>query len=243
MSAPPPRLLDDPALDEELRQGLQEAQQEAVPYDTAAGLEALKAQTAATSGAATTSATAGSAKLWLVLGSGVLAAGAITALAVSSSRDAEPAEPNPVVAPSLSAPPEPAPPAASTSAAVVSSATPVPTPSQTSAASAPKAPASSAPPPLDRKALLAAEVRHLASVRQLTGGSPAAAARKADEGHRLFPRGMLYQEREALAISSLARAGQGAQARARATQFLSRFPKSPFAEQVKNSAGIPSEKK
>jgi hypothetical protein len=93
-------------------------------------------------------------------------------------------------------------------------------------------------PPMGQEQLYREELEHLASVRVAASGNPAAAARMADEGHRRFARGMLYQEREAVAISCLVRAGRPGEAQTRAKRFVERFPKSPYADQIRSSTGI-----
>ena len=51
-----------------------------------------------------------------------------------------------------------------------------------------------------------------------------------------FPRGKLVQEREVVAIDSLAALGNRAALQSRARAFLSRFPSSPYAEHVRSIA-------
>ncbi|HEU4533351.1 MAG TPA: hypothetical protein VFS00_04505, partial [Polyangiaceae bacterium] len=87
-------------------------------------------------------------------------------------------------------------------------------------------------------AALADEVAHLARARALAASDPAAALRLADEGHRSFSRGVLYPEREALAIDCLRRSGRRGEAQARAQRFVKRFPRSPFAEKIRRENGL-----
>lgn len=222
----PVRMIEDESLDAELRQALQAEAARDVPYDAAAGLQQLQQALAGGEAAAVGS----SWKLKLLLGGGGTGA-AVAALVGWSLLRSEPApppatepKPAPVVASVAPAPPpapklEPPEPAPIAAPAV-------------SSAPAPRAPA------IDRRARLAEEVRHLAEVRRLAASNPAGAARMADEGHRRFAGGMLYQEREAVAISALARAGRSAEARSRGTRFVERFPQSPFAEQVRAATGL-----
>ena len=57
-------------------------------------------------------------------------------------------------------------------------------------------------------------------------GLYASALSALDEHTRRFPRGELAEEREALAVQALARAGRGAEARRRAERFEARYPRS-----------------
>ena len=61
---------------------------------------------------------------------------------------------------------------------------------------------------------------------RLSGGDAAAALELAETHRRRFPRGKLVEEREALAVLALARAGRHDEARARARRFEARFPQS-----------------
>lgn len=82
------------------------------------------------------------------------------------------------------------------------------------------------------------EMEHLALVRQ--AGDPATALARAEEGHARFPRGVFWQEREAIAIASLVRVGRAGEARARSQAFLARHPESPYAAQLRRIAGDPA---
>ncbi len=214
MSGPPVRLRDDASIEPELKQALGELGSAPVPFDVDAGLSQLKE---AMGPGVPEASWLVKHKLWL-LGAGGAAVIGGAALLGTSSKPPPPAAPAPtvVVAPPAPKAPEPeAPPAV-----------------EPSAAPPPAAPSASAKPQA-QKPTLAEEVRQLAEVRALAASDPGGAARKADEGHKRFAGGMLYQEREAVAITSLAKAGRGAEARSRATRFLAQFPRSPFADQVR----------
>lgn len=101
----------------------------------------------------------------------------------------------------------------------------------------PARPRAPKPPPQSGESI-AEEVRHLSELRRLAESDPRAAIRLADEGHRRFAGGALYQEREAVAISALAGAGRADEARRRGERFLATFPKSPFADRVRRAAQI-----
>jgi RNA polymerase sigma-70 factor (ECF subfamily) len=83
-----------------------------------------------------------------------------------------------------------------------------------------------------------AEVQQVAQLRSLAESNPAAALTLADEGNRTFVRGLLRQEREAIAVASLVRLGQRAEARTRAQSFLATYPRGPFAARVRSLIGI-----
>lgn len=238
----PRRIVDDPSVDSELRAAVDRAAREPLPpFDVTSGLARFREAAAALPAAPLPPATAAPAlpRLgWLAAGGAAI--GLVAWLVASNGarssaghvsgppRDLVPATP---VAPIASAPPAPS----AADSRVESQ------PRAPSAASA--GPASSThalPPPaptIDRAALLAEEVRHLAEVRGLAASDPAAAARAADEGHARFRGGQLYQEREALAITALARAGRRALARQRAERFLQAFPRSPLAGSVRQASG------
>jgi hypothetical protein len=143
------------------------------------------------------------------------------------------APPAAVVAPASAvndvAPPEHAP---SGNRVAPARATSVPSGSATPAAVG--APSSSSEPVPAPESRLSDEAHAVLAARAaLRSGNPAAALRELSDARALFPRGALVQEREALTIEALARAGQSGAASARAQAFLNRFPRSPHAEDVR----------
>ena len=80
------------------------------------------------------------------------------------------------------------------------------------------------------------EIAQLAEVRTLSESDPARALSAAEAGHRRFHSGVLYQEREAIAIDSLKRLHRFEEARRRAQRFIQSYPDSPFAKRV--GAGV-----
>ncbi len=62
----------------------------------------------------------------------------------------------------------------------------------------------------------------------------------AEEGHRRFPSGTFYQEREYLAIRALVELGQERRAADRAVAFLTAYPSGLYAERVKRVLRWPS---
>ncbi len=76
------------------------------------------------------------------------------------------------------------------------------------------------------------EYRLLRSARQALVGDPAQALALAQEHARRFPRGMLAQEREAIAVEALVRLGRRREARARARGFFAAYPSSPYRSRI-----------
>ncbi len=138
-----------------------------------------------------------------------------------------PASQVPVQAASARPPPSPSPSASVAPAADA--------PASTSGA--PGAPAASAASASTGDAL-AAEMEHLARLRALQDSDPVQALALVAEGHGRFPHGLFTQEREAIAVTALVRLGRTAEARARAAAFLSAYPRSAFAERIKNLTGL-----
>ena len=67
----------------------------------------------------------------------------------------------------------------------------------------------------------------------LRGGDATRALRLLAQCRRLFPTGVLAQERERLTIEALAAAGRGPEASARAAEFLRKYPDSPHAGEIR----------
>ena len=88
-----------------------------------------------------------------------------------------------------------------------------------------------------RSSQLEAETRALRRARdELRTGQLADAFATLEASQRQFSAPELYQEREALMIELLDRSGQKAAAAQRARAFLSRFPESPHAQQIRQFA-------
>lgn len=84
---------------------------------------------------------------------------------------------------------------------------------------------------------LAAEGRIVLEARAaLRDGRPEDALRVLEPARAEFAGGVLVQEREALAIEALAKAGRRADARRRADAFLHAYPESPHAAAVRDAA-------
>jgi hypothetical protein len=85
-----------------------------------------------------------------------------------------------------------------------------------------------------RESQLKAEAAALGSAREaLRAGRLKDAYAQLEASRRQFSVPELYQEREALTIELLSRSGQVAAAGQRANAFLSRFPESPHADQIR----------
>ena len=92
-------------------------------------------------------------------------------------------------------------------------------------------PSTTAPSPATR---LREETTLIGDARQaLRAGDAARALRVLDECRRLFPAGVLQQERERLAIEALIKDGRAAEASARAVAFLRKYPDSPHAGEIR----------
>lgn len=92
-------------------------------------------------------------------------------------------------------------------------------------------PSRKSPPP--RQDALQAESALLTQARaQLRSGNAGGAQASLDRLQAQFPKGMLAQEREVLAIEVLAARGNASGARQRARAFIKAFPKSPHSQKL-----------
>lgn len=92
------------------------------------------------------------------------------------------------------------------------------------------------PAPVDSGQQLAAESALLDIARTaLARGEPQPALDAVGRHAAQFPRGLLGEEREALAIKALVLAGRGQEARARAAAFRAQYPASMFARSIEAS--------
>jgi len=255
----PPRMCDDPTLSPLLRHDVASALAEPDPYDVAAGdarlAAALLAVPALESAAETSSQAAGGAGAQLaatgasgVLGSVALklAAGAVfTAGVVAAGVLMWPQQtpPRPVshdVPQSVAASPSPATPQPTPGDAAPSLAREAPERDAQDTGAQPQADTSaptlrtagSPRPARDMDAALRRETAQVGRIRSLLEADPAQAYRVAQAGHREFVRGMLREEREALAILSLRKLGRTALAERRTHAFVARYPQSALREQL-----------
>lgn len=258
-----PRLLDDPSTSEKLQGDLRCAQLHAVaPYDTAAGLARFRAginhgATLDGAGRGTIPPAAGGAlraspwKLFAALG----VAGVVTWVLLSGTSSKP--TPSSKGGPGASAPlGETIPESAQTSGRSTSKlmsegevAVPqirpeVESPLEEVTATSVRASVKvtkELTPRAEKSDPFAEEIADLAKLRQLHRTDPGAAVVLAKDGHRMFPQGMLYEEREALLILSLDKLGQSAEAERRAAAFRERFPTSAFLSKMQRLSPVAEE--
>ena len=247
MSSDPIRLRDDQAIPEWCREALLDEASAAPPgFDEAAGLASLRGAIAA---AGPAPAARDGVSRWLARSLGGVAAivtvGAFVAISSSSEESTPPpptapaiANESPVSPTTLPAPSEPGIAVESLPSAPVPPprTKPVATPSVGAKQWGAKDIESAAQSPTAADPL--EETRHLAALRRLAEHDPEAAITFAAEGDRRFPRGILGEEREAIAIACLARLGRPDEANRRAVRFLENYPESPFAPSVRRAAKL-----
>lgn len=219
---PPVRMLDDRALPPELASDLQHFQRATEGYDQAAGWTTLQRAMAQPRPPSRwlRAARSGTMRhaLWVV-GAAALALGVWWVAGGQPSRNVPSVPPRaplalpPPLAPAAPAPPDGRPPPTAAS-------TPAPNPRVQRSSAA------------DGGDALRREIAQLARIRGLLARDPGGAYRLAQAGHSEFTSGVLYHEREALAIEALAASGEGELARARARVFLGRYPRSPFRARI-----------
>jgi hypothetical protein len=240
MSAPK-RLLEDPETASALRADLQVAASHQVNFDMAAGLARFEATLATGSAASVTGLKAMLVKLGVA---GVVVGGAVLGVALIAGNSGEPTAS--VVTPPVSVTPPvaravPVPSTASESSAPPAVVEPIPTaPTPTlrrTAKAAPKPAAASAASPEARDDLLQREVQQLRQIRQLVAANPGQALALANEGHGTFRGGVLYQEREALALQALSALGRRTELETRGERYLRAFPKGSFSTRVRQLLG------
>lgn len=128
-------------------------------------------------------------------------------------------------------------PTAATATAAPTAVAPAPPPVRDESAPAPSVtprPRRVVEAPRSASSSLAAEGQVVLEARRaLRDGDAEAALRRLEEARRAFADGALVQEREALTIEALQRAGQREAAAARARVFLRAYPGSPHAASVR----------
>ncbi len=247
MSSDPIRLRDDQAIPEWCREALRDEVNARAPgFDEAAGLASLR-------GAIAAEGTAPGARErvpgWLARALGgvaaIVTAGAVVTISSWSAQSTSPPLPAPAVAHespvSPTAPPAPTEPGIAVDSLPSAPIAPPPTKPLATPSAGAKPPgakqvasavqATTAADPLE-------ETRHLAALRRLAEHDPEAAITFAAEGDRRFPRGILGEEREAIAIACVARLGRADEANRRASRFLKNYPESPFAPSVRRAAKL-----
>jgi len=237
----PKRLLEDPATAEALRADLQAAANHQLAYDVSAGLARFEA-TLANAGAV--GGSAGALKSALVkLGVVGAVGGVIAAVALYSGQqpdtlpqatgveEAPSAPVKPALEPRVPPPARQAEPPRQVEPAPSQSHEPRSAPAPKRALPRPQTIAPTAEP--SRSVLLAQEVAQLRKIRQTLPGNPAQALQWANEGHAEFRKGVLYQEREALALQALSALGRRAELERRGARYLEAFPQGSFSGQVR----------
>jgi hypothetical protein len=220
----PPRLLDlggiPPSLAESLRaagrDGFEEASAARVAAGVAEGIGSAGASGAGSAGASTMVGKVAAG----VVGTGILVGGLWLA-----ARSGEPAQspPEPVTATQSAQPPAVV---ATGVASAMASGT-----AKVEAAAATRTMASPADG-MSAASSLAEEHRLLRAARSALAGAPARALALTREHERRFPRGVLAQEREVIAIQALAAMGEGEAARKKADGFDEKYPDSPHRRGV-----------
>lgn len=127
-----------------------------------------------------------------------------------------PAVPTPSAAPPITAPPEP-----------------VPSPRVVSNVARP-----SASPPVAAPEPAISELSLISQARRALASDPAQAFALTRQHQALYPSGVLSEEREVIAIESLARLGNLPLARARAERFSVSFPRSAHLHRVQQAARL-----
>jgi hypothetical protein len=265
MSQDPVRLLDDPSMPDLLREDLAEAVQQPLPaVGTAAALASLQASIKAGGGATAVKAAALTQGSWwsgalVGLGAGLVGAAAIW-LAPPLTPPAKLPAPAPLgveveleasasaALPSAAPAPRPAPLAASAASPPDRSPAPRPSPLRLARAAEPFEPTSPEEAEIEPYAPTspsaavdgpAEELELLVRIKQKASSDPASALTLVEEGHRRFPRGSFYQERESIAILALSQLGRTTEARERAKHFLDAHPQSPYAERLRGLITAP----
>lgn len=96
-------------------------------------------------------------------------------------------------------------------------------------------PSADAPSTKPAPSVALSEAELLEQARRALKGDPARALSRANEHRARFPRGVLVQEREVIAIQALRQMGRSAEAERRAEAFEKAFPGSPFQRKLKAS--------
>lgn len=215
------------------------ALEQARPPPTDAVLELTRARIAATAGSLATAgaggaaATLGAAKIVALLAVGA-AAGAAGGIGLYAA--AVPVVPVQPIVIQLPAP-APPPPAAPTEPAPQAEPPPARAERRAPKAQPPTEPAAAPTPTVETERLLV-ERAGVALAR----GEAAAALEVCDEHQRVFPTGLLAEERESVAIRALAALGRLDEARSRAKAFKEAFPRSmqrPIIDRaLKSDAGV-----
>lgn len=266
MTHDPIRLLDDPSAHAALRRDLAVAARHRVPFDAAAGAARLEASLSKGTGAASSSWGGSALGVGALILGGLIAAGVwLTAPPAAEQPQADTiargraSAPTIVEAPVIEVPVVEAPvvPAAPVVAAPVPAVAAVPedmveetdvpaTPSKPSARSKVRAQKKdrpeAAPVAGSREGIAGGadylrEAKSLQAARGLLGRDPAQALARAQAGAAEFPGGAFAQEWEGVELLALFELGRRSAAESRAERYLERFPKGPYAAQIREALG------
>jgi hypothetical protein len=263
MSNDPKRLFEDPATSLKVRDDLERSiAAQPHEYDMAKGLSRLLAVTAV--GSATASVASSAKAAWVASlvkwglwgGAAIVVTGVSAQLIVAHSHASDSAQSavhavRPLaVAPGGDVPstPPPASPTVATESPAIEVPPPVPSPTAVSHGPGHVREERGRVRPRERvdspgareqtsDESVAREVALLGRARAALTSDPAEALLLTREGQRDFPRGVLGEEREAIAVLALVRLGQRAEGAARGQEFLTRYPNGPFTERVRLALG------
>ncbi|HMA96639.1 MAG TPA: hypothetical protein VKP30_28330 [Polyangiaceae bacterium] len=97
------------------------------------------------------------------------------------------------------------------------------------------------PSKASRSTELAEEMEQLTRLRSLATSDPAAALRLSEQGDQRFVKGLFRQERQAIAIQSLAQLHRTGEAKQRARAFATAYPHSQFLARMSQLLGNDNE--
>jgi hypothetical protein len=120
-------------------------------------------------------------------------------------------------------------------AATANVAPPVEAPTASVAPAPPPAPSAKPIPPPSQSL---SEIRAVALARDLVDTDPQAALALLDQTQREHPTGYFVEERQALTVMALVRAGRQATARQQGAAFLRAYPNGPFSDRVRSVTGL-----
>lgn len=227
------RLLDDPNLQEELRNDLRRSRVAGESYDVTTKLALLHSWLPTPSEAPASDAMADPSRLqwprldltpwtWKLAVLAVVGGASLFALGPADreprSQRTLPAKPQVIASPTLTRP------------VAVNELAPQKSEPTVVEAPVPRAAVSQPPASSSRR-----EISRLVRIRALLTSDPAAAYRLAQRCEQEFPDGVLSEERQALQVVALAKSGARENARRRAVRFFARYPESPMRELVESA--------
>lgn len=240
----PRRIIDDPAMNDDIRKVVRSVRALDPHYDVTRGVARFHAMLEAGPNVDTAKGVGMPLATKLLAFAGVLGVGFGATYLTVASRSAPMVEAS--APPALVALPSNAPEQRSSAADVPSvSVDALPSASAPASGSAfARAPAGGpAPGPSAGRDVAAErerEVRHLVELQRVAASDPARAIVLARAGHAEFPRGALVQEREIILIDALVHEGETREAGERARSFVRTYPKSAAVAHMRAIAGEPA---